>query len=123
MLNSNIPDGPIEQKWTKHKFDSKLITPANKRKYKIIVVGSGLAGGSAASTLAELGYQVSCFCYQDSPRRAHSIAAQGGINAAKNYQNDFDEIFKNFLSSSSDIDNMEKLLRGYKMKGNKIHYK
>ena len=99
MLNSNIPDGPIEQKWTKHKFDSKLITPANKRKYKIIVVGSGLAGGSAASTLAELGYQVSCFCYQDSPRRAHSIAAQGGINAAKNYRNDGDSVQRLFYDT------------------------
>jgi succinate dehydrogenase / fumarate reductase flavoprotein subunit len=83
-LNSNIPSGPLEQKWEKHKFESKLINPANKRKYSVIVVGSGLAGASAAATLAELGYVVKCFCYQDSPRRAHSIAAQGGINAAKN---------------------------------------
>ena len=89
-MNSAIPSGPLEQKWSKHKMDSKLINPANKRKYNIIVVGTGLAGGAAAATLAELGYQVKCFCYQDSPRRAHSIAAQGGINAAKNYQNDGD---------------------------------
>ena len=82
-LDSKIPTGPLADKWTSHKVDSKLINPANKRKFKIIVVGSGLAGGSAAATLSELGYQVDCFCYQDSARRAHSIAAQGGINAAK----------------------------------------
>jgi succinate dehydrogenase / fumarate reductase flavoprotein subunit len=92
VLDSKIPSGPIEQKWSKHKMDSKLINPANKRKFTIIVVGSGLAGGAAAASLAELGYQVKCFCYQDSPRRAHSIAAQGGINAAKNYQNDGDSV-------------------------------
>ena len=84
QLDSKIPTGPLDQKWTKHKMDSKLINPANKRKFNIIVVGSGLAGGAAAASLAEMGYQVKCFCYQDSPRRAHSIAAQGGINAAKN---------------------------------------
>src|SRR6516225_7447973 len=98
-LNSKIPSGPIEQKWTRHKFDMKLVNPANKRKYSVIVVGSGLAGGSAAATLAELGYQVSCFCYQDSPRRAHSIAAQGGINAAKNYQNDGDSVHRLFYDT------------------------
>ncbi len=92
VLDSKIPSGPLEQKWSKHKMDSKLINPANKRKFSVIVVGSGLAGGAAAASLAELGYQVKCFCYQDSPRRAHSIAAQGGINAAKNYQNDGDSI-------------------------------
>jgi succinate dehydrogenase / fumarate reductase flavoprotein subunit len=91
-LDSKIPSGPIEQKWSKHKMDSKLINPANKRKFTIIVVGSGLAGGAAAASLAEMGYQVKCFCYQDSSRRAHSIAAQGGINAAKNYQNDGDSV-------------------------------
>ncbi|MDB4322766.1 FAD-binding protein, partial [Akkermansiaceae bacterium] len=91
-LDSKVPAGPLGDKWTSHKMDSKLINPANKRKFKIIVVGSGLAGGSAAATLSELGYQVDCFCYQDSPRRAHSIAAQGGINAAKNYQNDGDSV-------------------------------
>ena len=98
-LDSNIPSGPLAQKWTKHKFDMKLVNPANKRKFKVIVVGSGLAGGSAAATLAELGYDVSCFCYQDSPRRAHSIAAQGGINAAKNYQNDGDSVHRLFYDT------------------------
>jgi len=98
-LDSKIPDGPIEQKWTKHKMDSKLINPANKRKYTVIVVGSGLAGGAAAASLAEMGYKVKCFCYQDSPRRAHSIAAQGGINAAKNYQNDGDSVYRLFYDT------------------------
>jgi succinate dehydrogenase / fumarate reductase flavoprotein subunit len=98
-LKSNIPAGPIDQKWTRHKFEMKLVNPANKRKYSVIVVGSGLAGGSAAASLAELGYQVTCFCYQDSPRRAHSIAAQGGINAAKNYQNDGDSVFRLFYDT------------------------
>ena len=95
-LNSAVPEGPMAEKWTKHKNESKLINPANKRKYSIIVVGSGLAGGSAAASLSELGYHVKCFCYQDSPRRAHSIAAQGGINAAKNYQNDGDSVHRLF---------------------------
>jgi succinate dehydrogenase / fumarate reductase flavoprotein subunit len=95
-LDSKIPAGPIEKKWERHRFELKLINPANKRKYHIIVVGSGLAGASAAASLSELGYQVSCFCYHDSPRRAHSIAAQGGINAAKNYQNDGDSVFRLF---------------------------
>src|SRR5688572_21829071 len=98
-LDSKIPSGPLEQKWSKHKMDSKLINPANKRKYSVIVVGSGLAGGAAAATLAELGYQVKCFCYQDSPRRAHSIAAQGGINAAKNYRNDGDSVRRLFYDT------------------------
>ncbi len=98
-LNSRIPDGPIEKKWEKHKFDLKLVNPANKRKYKVLVVGSGLAGGAAAASLAELGYEVECFCYQDSPRRAHSIAAQGGINAAKNYQNDGDSVYRLFYDT------------------------
>ena len=98
-LNSKIPDGPIADKWDNHRFSSKLVNPANKRKFRIIVVGSGLAGGSAAATLGELGYQVDCFCYQDSPRRAHSIAAQGGINAAKNYQNDGDSIYRLFYDT------------------------
>ena len=89
-LDARIPDGPLEQKWEKCKFDMKLVNPANKRKYRVIVVGTGLAGGSAAATLGELGYNVDAFCYQDSPRRAHSIAAQGGINAAKAYPNDGD---------------------------------
>jgi succinate dehydrogenase / fumarate reductase flavoprotein subunit len=98
-LKSHVPSGPIDRKWTKHKFEMKLVNPANKRKYSVIVIGSGLAGASAAATLAELGYRVSCFCYQDSPRRAHSIAAQGGINAAKNYQNDGDSVFRLFYDT------------------------
>jgi len=98
-LDSRIPSGPIEKKWDKARFDMKLVNPANKRKHSIIVVGSGLAGGAAAATLGELGYQVSCFCFQDSPRRAHSIAAQGGINAAKNYQNDGDSIYRLFYDT------------------------
>ena len=87
-LDSRIPSGPLADKWRKHKTEIKLVNPANKRKYEVIVVGSGLAGGAGAATLGELGYNVKCFCFQDSPRRAHSIAAQGGINAAKNYQNE-----------------------------------
>ena len=99
QLNSRIPSGPIEQKWDKHRFELKLVNPANKRKYDVILVGSGLAGASAAATLAELGYNVKCFCFQDSARRAHSIAAQGGINAAKNYQNDGDSVFRLFYDT------------------------
>ena len=98
-LRSRIPSGPIEQKWDTHRFEMKLVNPANKRKYTVIVVGTGLAGGSAAATLSELGYSVKCFCFQDSPRRAHSIAAQGGINAAKNYQNDGDSIYRLFYDT------------------------
>ncbi|WP_242920396.1 fumarate reductase/succinate dehydrogenase flavoprotein subunit [Pontibacter liquoris] len=99
ILDSKIPEGPLAQKWDKHKFDVKLVNPANKRKYEIIVVGTGLAGASAAATLGELGYNVKAFCFQDSPRRAHSIAAQGGINAAKNYQNDGDSVFRLFYDT------------------------
>jgi succinate dehydrogenase / fumarate reductase, flavoprotein subunit len=98
-LKSNVPPGPLEGMWSRHKFDMKLVNPANKRKHSVIVVGSGLAGASASATLAELGYEVACFCYQDSPRRAHSIAAQGGINAAKNYQNDGDSVFRLFYDT------------------------
>jgi succinate dehydrogenase / fumarate reductase flavoprotein subunit len=98
-LDSKIPDGPLSDKWENHRFSSKLVNPANKRKFKIIVVGSGLAGGSAAATLGELGYNVDCFCYQDTPRRAHSIAAQGGINGAKNYQNDGDSVHRLFYDT------------------------
>jgi len=98
-LNSNVPTGPIEQRWNRRKFEMKLVNPANKRRYTIIVVGSGLAGASAAATLGELGYNVIVFCYQDSPRRAHSIAAQGGINAAKNYQNDGDSVLRLFYDT------------------------
>ena len=99
MLDSKIPSGPLAEKWSKHKRDSKLINPKNKRKYTIIVVGSGLAGSAAAASLSELGYKVKCFCFQDSPRRAHSIAAQGGINAAKNYQNDGDSTYRLFYDT------------------------
>lgn len=99
MLDSKVPEGPLAEKWAKHKFNLKLVNPANKRKYNIIVVGTGLAGASAAASLAELGYNVKAFCYQDSPRRAHSIAAQGGINAAKNYQNDGDSVYRLFYDT------------------------
>jgi len=98
-LDSKIPSGPLAEKWDKHRFEMKLINPANKRKFSAIVVGSGLAGASAAASLAELGYVVKCFCFQDSPRRAHSIGAQGGINAAKNYQNDGDSIWRLFYDT------------------------
>jgi succinate dehydrogenase / fumarate reductase, flavoprotein subunit len=98
-LNSKVPSGPLESKWRKHRNESKLVSPNNKRKFDILVVGSGLAGASAAASLAELGYNVKCFCFQDSPRRAHSIAAQGGINAAKNYQNDGDSVFRLFYDT------------------------
>lgn len=98
-LDAKIPSGPLEQKWTRHKEDLKLVNPSNKRKFKVIVVGTGLAGASAAATLAELGYQVDAFCFHDSPRRAHSIAAQGGINGAKNYQNDGDSIYRLFYDT------------------------
>src|SRR5271169_6028927 len=98
-LDARIPAGPIEQKWDRAKFEMKLVNPANKRKYNVIMVGTGLAGASAAATLGELGYNVKSFCFQDSPRRAHSIAAQGGINAAKNYQNDGDSIYRLFYDT------------------------
>jgi succinate dehydrogenase / fumarate reductase flavoprotein subunit len=98
-LKSKTPSGPIENRWDSHKFEMKLVNPANKRKYTVIVVGSGLAGASASATMAELGYNVKCFCFQDSPRRAHSIAAQGGINAAKNYQNDGDSVYRLFYDT------------------------
>lgn len=98
-LDAKIPDGPIEEKWDNHRFEMKLVNPANKRKFSVIVVGTGLAGGAAAATMAELGYNVKAFCYQDSARRAHSVAAQGGINAAKNYQNDGDSIWRLFYDT------------------------
>ena len=98
-LDANIPSGPLAQKWDRHRFDMKLVSPANKRKFDVIVVGTGLAGASAAASLAELGYNVRAFCHQDSPRRAHSIAAQGGINAAKNYQNDGDSVYRLFYDT------------------------
>jgi succinate dehydrogenase / fumarate reductase, flavoprotein subunit len=99
MLNPNIPSGPMEQAWDKARFDMKLVSPANKRRHSLIVVGSGLAGASASASLGELGYNLKCFCFQDSPRRAHSIAAQGGINAAKNYPNDGDSVYRLFYDT------------------------
>ena len=98
-LDAKIPQGPLAEKWSKHKFNLKLVNPANKRKYTVIVVGTGLAGSSAAASLAQLGYNVKAFCFQDSPRRAHSIAAQGGINGAKNYQNDGDSVYRLFYDT------------------------
>ena len=98
-LDSKIPAGPIEQKWDNHKFDIKLVNPANKRRFEIVVVGTGLAGASAAATLGELGYRVKVITFHDSPRRAHSIAAQGGINAAKNYPNDGDSVYRLFYDT------------------------
>jgi succinate dehydrogenase / fumarate reductase flavoprotein subunit len=98
-LRANVPGGPVAEKWTKHRFEMKLVNPANKRKYTVLVVGTGLAGGAAAASMAELGYNIKAFCYQDSARRAHSIAAQGGINAAKNYQNDGDSVWRLFYDT------------------------
>src|SRR4030081_432541 len=98
-LDSKVPYGPLEKKWDEHKGHLKLVNPNNKRKFTILVVGSGLARASAAASFAELGYEVKCFCFQDSPRRAHSIAAQGGINAAKNYHNDGDSVFRLFYDT------------------------
>src|SRR5688500_900576 len=98
-LDAKVPTGPLAEKWTRFKNEQKLVNPANKRKYTVLVVGTGLAGASAAATLAELGYNVAAFCYQDSPRRAHSIAAQGGINAAKNYRNDGDSVYRLFYDT------------------------
>src|SRR5262245_25691094 len=103
-LRAAVPDGPLKKKWDRHRFEMKLVNPANKRKYSVIVVGSGLAGGAATATLAELNYGISCFCYQDSPRRAHSIAAQNRINAAKNYQNDGDSVWQLFYDTVKDGD-------------------
>src|SRR5690242_12900617 len=99
MIESKIPGGPLEEKWKNYKGHCKLVNPANKRRLEIIVVGTGLAGASAAASLGELGYKVKAFCFQDSPRRAHSIAAQGGINAAKNYQNDGDSVYRLFYDT------------------------
>src|SRR5271156_3591866 len=99
ILDAKIPAGPLALKWDRRRFEMKLVNPANKRKFDVIVVGTGLAGAAAAASLAELGYNVQAFCYQDSPRRAHSIAAQGGINAAKNYPNDGDSVFRLFYDT------------------------
>src|SRR5215203_3097390 len=98
-LDAKVPEGPIEQKWDEHKFGMKLVAPHNRRRFDVIVVGSGLAGAAAAATLGELGYNVRCFTYHDSPRRAHSIAAQGGINAAKNYKGDGDSVERLFYDT------------------------
>jgi succinate dehydrogenase / fumarate reductase flavoprotein subunit len=98
-LNARVPSGPLDKKWERQRFELRLLNPANKRKYTVIVVGTGLAGGSAAASMAELGYNVLAFTYHDSPRRAHSIAAQGGINAAKNYQNDGDSVYRLFYDT------------------------
>jgi len=99
ILDSKVPEGNLAEKWTNHKFEMKLVNPANKRKYTIIIVGTGLAGASAAATLAELGYNILAFTYHDSNRRAHSIGAQGGINATKNYQNDGDSVYRLFYDT------------------------
>src|SRR5690606_27410114 len=99
VLDSKIPEGPLKDKWTNYKSHVDLVNPANKRSIDVIIVGTGLAGGSAAASLAEMGYNVKAFCFQDSPRRAHSIAAQGGINAAKNYQNDGDSVYRLFYDT------------------------
>ena len=98
-LDSKVPAGPLQDRWTKHKFDMKLVNPANRRKYTVIIVGTGLAGAAAAASLGQMGYHVKNFCFQDSPRRAHSIAAQGGINSAKNYPNDGDSIWRLFYDT------------------------
>ena len=121
QLDSKIPSGPIDQKWSRSKFDMKLVNPANKRKYNVIVVGSGLAGGSAAASLGELGYNVRCFCFQDSPRRAHSIAAQGGINAAKNYQNDGDSIYRLFYDTVKGGDFRAREANVYRLSENSVN--
>src|SRR5215208_5638487 len=120
-LRSRTPAGPIAEKWDRHRFEMKLVNPANKRKYTVIVVGSGLAGGAAAATMAELGYSVKCFCFQDSPRRAHSIAAQGGINAAKNYQNDGDSIWRLFYDTVKGGDFRAREANVYRLAQNSVN--
>jgi succinate dehydrogenase / fumarate reductase flavoprotein subunit len=120
-VDSRIPSGPIEQAWDKARFDMKLVNPANRRKHTVIVVGSGLAGGSAAASLGELGYNVRCFCFQDSPRRAHSIAAQGGINAAKNYQNDGDSVYRLFYDTVKGGDFRAREANVYRLAQNSVH--
>jgi succinate dehydrogenase / fumarate reductase flavoprotein subunit len=120
-LNSRIPAGPLAEKWDRHRFEMKLVNPANKRKYDVIVVGAGLAGASAAATLAELGYNVKCFVYHDSPRRAHSIAAQGGINAAKNYQNDGDSIWRLFYDTVKGGDFRAREANVYRLAQNSVN--
>src|SRR5690348_3004902 len=119
-LKPNVPSEPIEQMWDNHRFKMKLVNPANKRKYKVIVVGSGLAGAAAAATMGELGYQVECYCYQDSPRRAHSIAAQGGINAAKNYRGDGDSIYRLFYDTVKGGDFRSREANVYRLAQNSV---
>ncbi len=121
ILNSKIPSGPIEKKWDNYKFNAKLVNPANKRKHSVIVVGTGLAGASACASLGELGYQVSAFCFQDSARRAHSIAAQGGINAAKNYQNDGDSVFRLFYDTVKGGDYRAREANVYRLAQNSLN--
>jgi len=120
-LDAGVPSGPIEQAWDQARFEMKLVNPANKRRHTVIVVGSGLAGGSAAATLGELGYNVKCFCFQDSPRRAHSIAAQGGINAAKNYQNDGDSIYRLFYDTVKGGDFRAREANVYRLAQNSVN--
>src|ERR1700740_1399785 len=120
-LDSKVPSGPLEKKWDKHRGESKLVAPNNRPKFDIIVVGSALAGASAAAPLGELGYNVECFCFQDSPRRAHSIAAQGGINAAKNYQNDGDSIFRLFYDTVKGGDFRSREQNVYRMVTNTVN--
>ncbi|QQL49798.1 fumarate reductase/succinate dehydrogenase flavoprotein subunit [Mucilaginibacter ginkgonis] len=120
-LDAKVPEGPLADKWSKHKFNLKLVNPANKRKYDIIVVGTGLAGASAAASLAELGYNVKAFCFQDSPRRAHSIAAQGGINAAKNYRNDGDSVYRLFYDTIKGGDYRAREGNVYRLAENSVH--
>src|ERR1700712_4165006 len=120
-LDAKVPAGPVETKWGTYQSHLKLVNPANKRKYTVIVVGSGLAGASAAATLGELGYNVQCFCFQDSPRRAHSIAAQGGINAAKNYQNDGDSIYRLFYDTVKGGDFRAREANVYRLAQNSVH--
>jgi succinate dehydrogenase flavoprotein subunit len=120
-LRANIPPGPLEQKWDTYRFEMKLVNPANRRRYNVIVVGSGLAGAAAAASLAELGYHVKCFCFQDSPRRAHSIAAQGGINAAKNYRNDGDSIYRLFYDTVKGGDYRSREANVYRLAQISVH--
>src|ERR1700755_1447062 len=120
-LDPKVPPGPLDQKWRNHQDHSRLVSPNNRRKLEIIVIGSGLAGGSAAATLGELGYRVKCFCFQDSPRRAHSIAAQGGINAAKNYQNDGDSIYRLFYDTVKGGDFRAREANVYRLAQNSVN--
>ena len=119
-LKSQVPDGPLAEKWTNHKAHIKVVSPANKKKLDIIVIGTGLGGASAAATLGELGYNVKIFCISDSPRRAHSIAAQGGINAAKNYQNDNDSIYRLFYDTIKGGDSRSRELRAFLSQGTTV---